>query len=231
VTQSLEEIRNDYFPASFRDDYEYQRSSLGSSYGYSLKGFEKDKSVIGATRLASMVRETVRHVPAAIDNLKANILVVGPSKISREAAAFLPSPLKESGILEHTYNGKDFNVLSEAVWKEIQKIRRSIRDGMIKQVDDLAFNYRVEGIRAVWEAAHKGQGRLLLVERDFRRNAYIPVGTEQIRLRPPKGKYERIADAVDDVIEKVRRKHGEVVFVEPGQLAHHEGIVLALRYQ
>jgi hypothetical protein len=226
-TNSLEEIRNSHFPALYSDEYQYEKTSLGTSFGHAMKGFEKDKNI----RLASMIRESVKYLPGVIGNSKNELIILGPAKLSREVAGLLPPPLKATSILEHSYNAKDFIPVARTVWKEIQRIRKHTNDELINHLNDLGINYRVEGLRRVWEAAGKGQGRLLLVERDFRRGAYLPDGSEQIRLHPPRGKYRRIADAVDDVIEKVKSKHGEVVFVEHDQLSQHEGIALILRYQ
>lgn len=120
--------------------------------------------------------------------------------------------------------------LGDKIWPAIHALRSVRITEMIAKVADLPLRYRAEGLRDTWEAAIGGRGLLLLVERDFQRIAYRLSGSDFIRLHPPKEKYETIADAVDDVIEMVRAKHGRVVFTEPGQLSKYGNIVLTLRY-
>lgn len=45
-----EEINDGLFPMYFTDDHEYTKSSRGNSFGYSLKNFEKDKSIVKKQR-------------------------------------------------------------------------------------------------------------------------------------------------------------------------------------
>jgi hypothetical protein len=230
VMDSLEEIRKGGFPVLYQDDYEYQRSSLGSSYGYAMKGFEKDKGVLTSSRLKEMVRDSVELLPALLGASHAELIIAGPAKLSHEAAHSLPSPYSAAAILEHNRSSRNHDELSYAAWVKIQECRDQKTAALIDKVNDLALNNKVSGIRNVWAAARKGKGKMLLVDRTFRRSAYMPEGSDQIRLHPPKGKYSRIVDAVDDVIEMVRKMHGDVVFTEGGKLNQYEGIALTLRY-
>lgn len=47
---SIEEIKDDHFPFVYTEEYEYAKPSRGTSFGGSLKGFEKDKSVMQKNR-------------------------------------------------------------------------------------------------------------------------------------------------------------------------------------
>ena len=53
----LDEIRDGVFPMTFEDDYEYARASRGNSFGFSLKGFEKDKSITRKQRYQHFLNE------------------------------------------------------------------------------------------------------------------------------------------------------------------------------
>ena len=44
------EVKDGGFPMTFSDDYEYARSVIGTSFGYSSKGYEKDKSILKEKR-------------------------------------------------------------------------------------------------------------------------------------------------------------------------------------
>lgn len=50
------EIEDGAFPMTFSDEYEYSKSSAGTSFGYALKGFEKDKSVMTEVRFITFLR-------------------------------------------------------------------------------------------------------------------------------------------------------------------------------
>ena len=88
----------------------------------------------------------------------------------------------------------------------------------------------VSTVGEVWRLAHEGRGRLLLVEEDFHYPATVD---ESGMILSPAADPETpgiIDDAVDEIIETVLAKQGEVVFVENGQLAAHQRIALILRY-
>jgi hypothetical protein len=51
------EINDEAFPMTYSEEYEYSKSSAGTSFGYALKGFEKDKSVVTESRFITFLRE------------------------------------------------------------------------------------------------------------------------------------------------------------------------------
>ena len=85
------------------------------------------------------------------------------------------------------------------------------------------------GIDQVWRAAHGNRCQTLLVEMDFEYPADLaPTGD---RLLPYTGHgAAALDDAVDEVIENVIAKGGEVFFYEPGVLDPHQRIAAVLRY-
>jgi hypothetical protein len=103
-----------------------------------------------------------------------------------------------------------------------------------KALDDLeaAVGARrtVSGIGEAWRMAKEGRGATLLVEQDFHFPARVhPSGFHLTPADDPAAP-EVIDDAVDEVIEVVLTKGGQVVFVENGALAEHQRIALILRY-
>jgi hypothetical protein len=50
------EIEDDAFPMIYSEEYEYSKSSAGTSFGFALKGFEKDKSVLTEVRFLTFLR-------------------------------------------------------------------------------------------------------------------------------------------------------------------------------
>jgi hypothetical protein len=76
---ATEEIRDGVFPMSFLDDYEYARSSRGSSFGYTLKNFEKDKSIVKKERFMHFLKEVNERLRRYLDNDCA-LLLIGPDE-------------------------------------------------------------------------------------------------------------------------------------------------------
>jgi hypothetical protein len=227
--ESLTEVRDGGFPLSLVDDYEYEHASIGSSHGYALKGFEKDRREMSQERHDVYVKKAAHQVSSILQDKNCELIVVGPGRMASEFKSAC-APRQVAGHINRSFNGRNFSSLASAVWNTIKGHRMMEIADLIKKANDAPLNQKAEGLRDVWRAANKGRGLLLLVERDFQRAAYQPCGYDDIRLYPPKGKYEAMADAVDDVIETVVQKHGSVVFTEHSQLARFDGTVLLLRY-
>jgi hypothetical protein len=227
---SVQEIRDGGLPFIFEDDYEYARSTPGSSVGYGMKGFEKDKSVMTEMRVKSFVRAAAHRLNGRFAAGEPEIVVCGPTRSVNEfadACSAKDNLIKVAG----SHNAGEFSDLVQAAWKACQSARTQLIEKFISELEELGPNYKAIGIRKVWSEATRGNGLLLLVERDYMRPAYIPDGTGEIRLHPPKGKYETIADAVDDVIEKVLQAGGKAIIAESNQLRRFEQIGLMLRHK
>jgi hypothetical protein len=82
----------------------------------------------------------------------------------------------------------------------------------------------------VWTAAQEGKGLWLLVEKEYTRPTYLRDGDPTLYMRPPKGKYTLVPDAVDDIIEVVLEKGGKVMFTEENKLRKFDSIALLHRY-
>lgn len=84
------------------------------------------------------------------------------------------------------------------------------------------------GIKAAWDAAHEGRARILLVEDDF----VYPAREVDGALEPAGDAVAPgvIDDAVDELIEMVLDRSGDIVIVEPGELGTHGPVALLLRY-
>jgi len=227
----VQEIRDGYFPRKYHDAYEYARPSRGNSFGNSLKSFEKDKDILSDLRMGAYLKRADDKLSAYLGSSQGEVVLVGPPKLIHQMSGNHVIAHHVTGKVPGTFDPEDHLRIGSLAWKECRKYREAQIDALIKKADDTAFNLKKHGIRDVWEAAAKGKGALLLVEKDLRYPAYVPEGYEQIRLRRPKGNFRFVEDAVDDVIETVVLKGGKVVFVPENALARFERIVLLLRYQ
>ena len=87
------------------------------------------------------------------------------------------------------------------------------------------------GIRDVWREAMKGNGRLLVVEKNFMHAAEDESIDDIIfKAVKPYNRFSYIKDAVDDVIEKVLENGGDVEFVDKDVLKDYHHIALVQYY-
>lgn len=230
--RDLQEVVNNDFPQQYVEEYEYERPSLGSSTGSSLKAFERDKSVVQEDRekmffrkadaiLNKYLREDTRLFVAGVTEAIANF---------QESSHHLKN---FAGKIEGNFDLDALHPLAETTWKKIQDaIRNENQALLIKLQKYIGRQLAVDGIIDVWRTAKEGKGLTLLVEKDYQVTAYQHVDDPSaISLTPPAGKYELMTDAADDVIKVVKEKGGSVAILENGQLENFNHIALLLRYE
>lgn len=121
--------------------------------------------------------------------------------------------------------------LGELVWPEVKASLAQKREQAFTELDKAIGEQKVaSSVGEVWRFALEGRGNLLLVEEDFHYPA--TVDESGFRLSPADDPTAPgvIDDAVDEIIETVLSKQGQVVFVENDRLADHQRIALTLRY-
>jgi hypothetical protein len=120
--------------------------------------------------------------------------------------------------------------LRKLVWPVVEEKLKEKRLYVFEELQNAKNQEKaVSTIGEVWRMAKEGRGRLLLVEEDYHFPARID---NEGHLFPADNNSEAqlLEDAVDDVIEIVLSKQGEVVFVENGTLKEDQRIALILRY-
>lgn len=116
------------------------------------------------------------------------------------------------------------------VWPIVQSARQAQQADALKAlaraVDGQAF---VSTIGEAWRLAQEGRGRLLVVENGYHVPAVL-AENGHLELVADKGGSDVMDDAVDEVMEAVLEKGGQVALVDDGTLAAHQRIALILRY-
>jgi hypothetical protein len=105
--------------------------------------------------------------------------------------------------------------------------RQQILGELDKAVSERKF---ASGVGEVWRLANEGRGRLLLVEEDFHYPARLDESGTHLVPADDHEAADVMDDAVDEIIEMVMSKQGQVVFVDNGSLDAHQRIALVLRY-
>ncbi len=121
--------------------------------------------------------------------------------------------------------------LAKIVWPMVKANYAAERQQTLQELDRAVSERRVVStVGEVWRLANEGRARLLAVEEDYHVPARLdPSGTHLI---PVDDATEPgvIDDAVDEIIETVMNKGGQVRFMDNGQLDRYSRIAVILRY-
>lgn len=131
--------------------------------------------------------------------------------------------------LQGSHDKTSAHELGRLIWPQVREAFAAQRKQALAALAKAVSERRsVSTVGEVWRFAHKGRGHLLLVEKDFRYPATID---ETGRFLSPAEDTNALDanDAVDAIIEMVLNAHGQVVFLENGQLEAHQRIALILR--
>lgn len=180
-------------------------------------------------------RQFFRQVDAALKPLLAAdplpLVVVG---VDRYLAFFREVSDHRDAVLTTltgSHDGTSPHDLGRLVWPLVETSLAAEREQVFAELERSIGERKVAaGIAEVWPLAREGRGRLLLVEEDFHYPARVdPTGTI-ITPAEDATAPDVLDDAVDEVVEAVLLKQGQVVFVDPGRLAAQGRIALILRF-
>lgn len=180
-------------------------------------------------------RQFFRDVDAALKTVLASdplpLVVVG---VDRYLAFFREVSDHRSAILTSFTGSHDSTSphdLGKLVWPLVEAALAAEREQVFAELDRAMSERKITtAIGEIWPLAHEGRGRLLLVEEDYHYPARVDAAGKKMTPADDVTAPDVIDDAVDEVIEAVLLKQGQVVFVEPGRLADHGRIALILRY-
>ncbi len=138
------------------------------------------------------------------------------------------SPIIEFIPIENEYITSDDikNTLTPYL-RDWQKIKQKL---ITSQLRDATKNCSLAaGMHNVFRTAEKTSGRILLVEEDYTYPSES-INNEQLifKATQPYSRYSYIKDAVDEVIEKILDKDGDVEFVNKRMVEKHGNIALLL---
>ena len=179
-------------------------------------------------------RQFFRKVDDALAALSTDdplpLVVVGVDRYLAFYQEVTKNPDAIVGLVAGSHDNPKPSALGKLVWPVFQSgatLRRT--RALVRLREAVSVNRHASGIDQVWRAAHDNRCQTLLVESDFEYPADLdPDGT---RLLPYTGRgANSFDDAVDEVIEKVVARGGEVFFFDPGVLDLHQQIAAVLRY-
>ena len=121
--------------------------------------------------------------------------------------------------------------LAQLVWPLMREYQDQQRQQTLEELAvAVSAQKYVSTVGEVWRLANEGRGRILVVEEDFHYPARVDESGMQVSPASDATAPGVIDDLVDEIIEVVLAKGGEVRFVADGALQEHQRIALILRY-
>lgn len=134
------------------------------------------------------------------------------------------------GTLTGNFDKASLSELVPSVWPLVEGVRNQQREDALKDLDAATGEGKVVStIEEVWRLANEGRGKLLLVEKGYHVPAVVTAngGLETVS---EVGGTDVMDDAVDEIIEAVLAKGGDVMLMDDGALPNGQRIALTLRY-
>jgi hypothetical protein len=179
------------------------------------------------TEVAGMLTEATRNDPLPL------VLVGARSTLS----VFEETNTSPSGVavtIEGSYAEATPAAIAEMAWPRFQDWLDDQRHQVLDEVGNaLGANLLAVGIEDAWTAALEGRGAKLVVDESYRQAAVFHRDEwrlELVQIDVPNPKPAHLDDAVDELIELIIGKGGEVVFVNEGALDDYDRVALILRY-
>lgn len=183
-----------------------------------------------------VVDKFLHHIDEELSNLinelHLPVLVLGAERVIGQFRKMSKNTTSVIDYVEGNYETASLAELNELIEPYINawKIRKQTE--LKAQMENEAGRHLLStGIRQVWNDAHNGKGRLLIVEKNYRYAALH--GPEPSIIEEAVEPFDHVAsikDAVDDVMEKVLLNGGDVEFTEDGALEQFDHIALVKYY-
>jgi hypothetical protein len=162
------------------------------------------------------------------------VVLVGVDKKISHFLKFSKNEDKVIGTVNGNYDYAPPQTIAELVWPVVQNKMQEEKENLLSELQEsVGRNLYVGGIVSVWKAAFEGRVRTLLMEENYQVRGLILDEGYSLALEVPdnyNGPGRIAEDAVDDLIELVISKAGNVVFVENGKLGDHQQLAAITRY-
>jgi hypothetical protein len=192
------------------------------------------KSRVRVTHQDAFFTEVDQALVAATEHDRLPLVVIGTERslanFERVSANLADVAVRIAG----SHDDASVATIAGLAWPRLQEWLHAQRQAAIEQVGEaLGARRLASGIDDAWNAARGGQGARLVVEEEYRQPAILHRDTGHLELihdREAMPQPLHLDDAIDELIEMVLDKGGEVVFVDEGALAEHARVALMLRY-
>lgn len=223
----IRQINNHYFPMSCLEEIEDESPVLTKFSSGTLRSVRGDKTMINRNRLEGFYKKVDFHLQNSSYGNNSKIILAGTTELIR-------SYLKISKIKHRIINAlsgsfsKQLQDLKEKAFLSFVTYQNEYHDKLIKELIEFR-NLRI-GVEDTWKVVNDGNVKRLILEKDYQEVAYIKKDDFVLHLEPPVGKYIRMPDIVDEIIELVYDRQGEILFVENNKLLAYSRILAIPKY-
>jgi hypothetical protein len=161
------------------------------------------------------------------------VVLVGVERTLGHYKKFSKYNDKVLGEVHGNYDYAPAQDIAELTWPVVQQKLEEEKATLMKELEEIGREFYVAGITAVWRAAFEGRIRTLLVEENYQVRALAQDEGYSLLLDVPEdsnGSDKVMEDAVDDLIELVMSRAGQIVFVNDGELEKHQQVAAICRY-
>jgi len=121
--------------------------------------------------------------------------------------------------------------LVDLVWPAMAEALKAKQQDVLQRLDSaIGADRFAAGVERIWKLAQEGRINTLVVEEDFRYPARLSNSGERIIATDGATGPNGMDDAVEEIIETVLDKKGQVAFVAQGSLKEHGSIAAVRRY-
>jgi hypothetical protein len=228
----LKEVRDQHFPEHLVDDYLYEKPARSTSYtGYAQeKSTEKDKSTLEEIRLKSYLREVDQGLRPYLFPTTP-LIVTGAKEILSAFRQITDHTDNLKGTVVGSFGKTPLTEIALLAWNQMLRYTAEQHLALLKEFEEqFGQGKATSGLHAIWNAVQEGRGRKLLVEKDYRTPGFIAHDSDALFRHAPNVPHRTLPDVIDDIIEKMLEKQGEVVMVENGLLEDYDHMALITRY-
>jgi hypothetical protein len=227
----VEEVKDDIFPYTYTEEYEYSKPSRGTSYvGHTyVKEFERDKSQLEEIRTEQFFGKIDKQLGKYLLNIK-SLIVAGVKKDLTEFKSVTKHTIVSEITGNQTYSS--INEIGDRAWKAVKAFINKRKEEMIREVEEkIGQGFAITGIYEIWKAVKEGRGLRLLTEKDYSLPGFLEKGDDyNLYLHVPTVDHKIIPDVINYLMEQILRKNGEVVLFENNKLAKLQRLALVTRY-
>jgi hypothetical protein len=221
----LEEVRASGFPISWQGPDGVTRQPDGAMM---------QRSKVRQAHLKQFYTEVDRALAAVARNDSLPLVLMGTKNTLSSFERVCAYPGHLAMRIEGSYAEASLATIADMAWPRLQEWLNDQRHAVIAEVGSaLGLQLLAVGIEDSWKAALVGRGAKLVVDEGYRQAAILHRDEWQLELihsDASKAEPAHLDDAVDELIEIVIDKGGEVVFVNEGALANYDRVALILRY-
>ncbi len=229
--RNLIEIKDDNFPDHHdKNEFEYQKAHFvnpgtGSLQGTTEKPNEEQKKV----------QEHLKHVDNKLSQYLTNqnpLFLVGDKQMLGDFETVTHFRENIQGKIAGNFQHLAKHELADKIHTEVKRYIHEQQERALRLLEEeVGYDRVTSGLSKIYRDAFEGKGAILLVEEGYSEPAYLDKSNYQLYLTPEKTDgLKRLDDAVDDIIEEVLDKNGEVRFVENGKLEKYGRMAMILRF-